>query len=127
METGTPDPEKNASEATVGDAYGFSRVKLVTTPLPSSTSGITVAWPPVTAVGAGLTVTLTGIERETPVPVTWMVALYGPAVVKDAVFKATDKVAGWEWLTLKLAAESPIHNWLALAVSDIAAVDVVLN
>lgn len=43
------------------------------------------------------------------------------------MLKVTDKLAGFDWLTLKLAAASPIHDWLALAVSATADADAVLN
>jgi len=47
--------------------------------------------------------------------------------VNDWLLKVIDKLAGFDWLTLKVAAESPIHGWLALAVSETAAADAVLN
>jgi hypothetical protein len=56
-----------------------------------------------------------------------MLPVYVPAKVSDAVLKVIDKLAAFDWLTLKLAAESPIHVWLALTVSATAAADVVLN
>jgi hypothetical protein len=67
------------------------------------------------------------METDTPVPVKAMLPVYVPAALKEAVLKVTDKLAGFDWLTLKLAAESPIHDWLALAVRETAAADVVLN
>ena len=90
-------------------------------------SGISVDWPPITTVGAALTLTTTGIATDTPVPVNVMLPVYVPAKVSDAVLKVIDKLAVLDWLTLKLAAESPIHVWLALTVSATAAADVVLN
>jgi hypothetical protein len=90
-------------------------------------SGISVDWPPETTVGAALTLTCTGIETDTPVPVNVMLPVYVPAKVSDAVLKVIDRLAVLDWLTLKLAAESPIHVWLALTVSETAAADVVLN
>jgi len=67
------------------------------------------------------------METDTPVPVSVMLPVYVPAALNDAVLTITDKLAGFDWLTLKLAAESPIHDWLALAVSTTAAADVVVN
>jgi hypothetical protein len=78
-------------------------------------------------VAEALTVTSTGIVMDTFVPVIAMAPLYCPAAVNDDVLKATDKVAGFAWLTLKLAAESMIHDWFAFTVSETAAVDAVLN
>jgi len=76
---------------------------------------------------AAATVTCTGMETLTPIPLKVMVPLYVPAALKDVVLTVTDKLALFDALTLKLTAESPIHDWLAAAVSDTAAVDVVLN
>ncbi len=76
---------------------------------------------------AAVTVTVTGMAMETPVPVKVMVPVYVPPAPNDAVFKVTDKPAGFDWLTLKLFAESPIHDWVAIAASGSAAVDAVLN
>ena len=90
-------------------------------------SGISVDWPPETTVGAALTLTTIGIETDTPVPVNVMLPVYVPAALNAAALKVTGKLAGFDWLTLKLAAESPIHVWLALTVSATAAADVVLN
>jgi len=90
-------------------------------------SGISVDWPPETTVGAALTLTTIGIETDTPVPVNVMLPVYVPAKVSDAVLKVTDKLAVLDWLTLKLVAESPIHVWLALTVSETAAAEAVLN
>ena len=84
-------------------------MKVVATPAPSSMRGISVDWPPVTTVGAALTLTCTGMETDTPVPVKVMEPLYVPAVLNDAVLKVIDKLSGFDWLTLKLVAESPIH------------------
>jgi hypothetical protein len=56
-----------------------------------------------------------------------MLPVYVPAKVSDAVLKVTDKLAVLDWLTLKLVAESPIHVWLALTVSETAAAEAVLN
>jgi hypothetical protein len=67
------------------------------------------------------------MATETPVPVKAMLPLYVPATLNDWLLKVTDRLAGFDWLTLKLVAESPIHDWLALAVSETAAADVVLN
>jgi len=90
--------------------------------------GISVDWPPVTTVGAALTLTATGMETDTPVPVNVMLPVYVPAKVNDAVVNnVTDKLAGLDWLTLKLLAERAIHDWLALAVRDTADADAVLN
>jgi len=47
--------------------------------------------------------------------------------VNDWLLKVIDELAGFDWLTLKLVAESPIQDWLALAVSETAAADAVLN
>lgn len=102
-------------------------MKLVATPEPSSITGISVDWPPVTTVGAALTLTCTGMERDTPVPVTVILPVYVPAVLNDAVLKVIDKLADLDWLTLKLVAEEPIHVWLALTVSATAAAEVVLT
>jgi hypothetical protein len=49
------------------------------------------------------------METDTPVPVKVMEPLYVPAVLNDAVLKVIDKLSGFDWLTLKLVAESPIH------------------
>jgi len=89
--------------------------------------GISVDWPPVTTVGAAFTLTCTGMDTDTPVPVNVMLPVYVPAALNAAALKVTGKLAGFDWLTLKLAAESPIHVWLALAVSETAAVDAVVN
>jgi len=77
--------------------------------------------------GAAATFTCTVMETDTPVPVNAMVPVYTAAVVNDAVFSVTDKLPGFEALALRLLADSPIHDWLAFAVSDTAAVDAVLN
>ncbi len=76
---------------------------------------------------AAVTVTCTGIATDTPVPVNAMLPLYVPAALNDAVLKVIDRLAGLDWLTLKLVADSPIQVWLALAVSDTDGDDVVLN
>ena len=81
----------------------------------------------ITATAAAATFTCTGMDTDTPVPVKAMLPVYVPAALNDAVLKVTDKLADFDWLTLKLAAESPIHVWLALAVSATAAADVVLT
>ena len=80
-----------------------------------------------TATGAAATSTSTGMATVTPVPVTVIVPKYAPTRVNDVVAKVTDKLAGFDWLTLKLLDESPIHDWLALAVRETAAAEVVLN
>jgi hypothetical protein len=67
------------------------------------------------------------METDTPVPVNVTAPLYVPAALNDAVLKAIDKLAGFDWLTLKLVAESPIHDWFAAAVSETAAAAAVLN
>jgi hypothetical protein len=67
------------------------------------------------------------MDTDTPVPVNVMLPVYVPAALNAAALKVTGKLAGFDWLTLKLAAESPIHVWLALAVSETAAVDAVVN
>lgn len=97
------------------------------TPAPSSMRGISVDWPPVAAVGAALTFTTTGMETDTPVAVKAMLPAYVPAALNDAVLKVIDKLAGLDWLRLKPLADRPIQDWLALAVSETAAADVVLN
>ena len=102
-------------------------MKLVATPAPSSMSGISVDWPPVTTVGAALTLTTIGIETDTPVPVRAMLPEYVPAALKDATVKDTDRLAGFDWFAVKLLAESPIHDWFALAVKETAAAEGVLN
>ena len=77
---------------------------------------------------AALTFTCTGMETLTPVPVKVTVPVYAAAVVNEAVFKLTDRTAGFDRLTLKLLpAPNPIQVWLALAVSATAEVDAVLN
>ena len=96
-------------------------------------AGVPTVQPTLRDAGAGTTATAaatftcTGMVTATPVPVKVMVPVYAPAAVNDAVLKITQKVAGLDWLTLKLAAESPIHDWLALAASETVAADVVLN
>ena len=81
----------------------------------------------VVAAGAAATFTCTGIETLTPVPVNLMVPVYAPAAVNDAVLKVTEKLAAIAWVTLKLLAESPIHDWLAVTVSASADVEPVLT
>ena len=81
----------------------------------------------VTATGAAATSTSTGMATETPVPVTVIVPKYAPTSVNDDVTKVTDKLAGFAWLALRLLAESPIHDWFALAVRETAAAELVLN
>jgi hypothetical protein len=88
---------------------------------------MSVTWPPPTAVDAATTVTVTGIVIDTPVPVIVMAPTNCPVAVKDAVFQLADNVAGWDLLTLNVAAESAIQDWFALTVSATAAVDTVLN
>ena len=78
-------------------------------------------------MNAAATLTVTGMETDTPMPVRAMLPEYVPAALKDAVLKVTDKLAGLDWLTLKLLAESPIHDWFAAALSATAAADAVLN
>jgi hypothetical protein len=127
IEMGAPDAEKNESETTVGDGYGFSTEKVVATPAPSTRNGISVDWPPDTAVAAAATFTCTGMATDMPVPVTVTAPVYVPAAINDAVLQVTDKLAGLDWLTLRVLAESTIHDWLALAVSETAATNAVLN
>jgi hypothetical protein len=67
------------------------------------------------------------MATDTPVPVTAIVPKYAPTSVNDGVAKVTDKLAGFDWLALRLLAERPIHDWLALAVSETAAAEVLLN
>jgi hypothetical protein len=67
------------------------------------------------------------MAADTPVPVNAIEPEYVPAALNDAVLKVIDKLAGLDWLTLKLLAESPIHDWLALTVSETAVADAVLN
>ena len=81
----------------------------------------------VTVAAAAVTFTTTGMAMDTPVPVNAIEPEYVPAVRKDAVLNAMNKLAGLDWLTLKLLAESPIHDWLATAVSETADADVVLT
>jgi len=81
----------------------------------------------ITATAAAATFTCTGMDTDTPVPVKAMLPVYVPAALNDAVLKVIDKLIGFDWLTLKLVVESPIQDWLALAVSETAAADLVLN
>ena len=81
----------------------------------------------VTVAAAAATFTTTGMATDTPVPVNAIEPEYVPAALNDWLLKVIDKLAGLDWLTLKLPAESPIHDWLATAVSETAAADVVVT
>jgi hypothetical protein len=81
----------------------------------------------VKATEAAATYTVTGMETDTPVPVRAMLPEYVPAALKDATVKDTDRLAGFDWFAVKLLAESPIHDWFALAVKETAAAEGVLN
>ena len=64
----------------------------------------------VTLAAAAVTFTTTGMATDTPIPVNVMLPVYAPAALNDWLLKVIDKLAGFDWLTLKLLAESPIHD-----------------
>jgi hypothetical protein len=98
-------------------------VPIVQLTLSDDGAGVTVT----VGAGAAETFTCTGMETATPVPARLTLPVYVPAVLNEAVLKVMDKLAGFDSLTLKLAAESPIHDWLALAVNATGDADAVLN